>query len=67
MTKKLACVLVIFGSAVVARAQGSHADVTVIRAGKYADIIAVTTDPLADIHALEHVSFVMKEGKIYKQ
>jgi imidazolonepropionase-like amidohydrolase len=38
-----------------------------LRAGKYADIIAVTADPLADIHALEHVSFVMKEGKIYKQ
>src|SRR4029077_9468438 len=33
---------------------------------KYADIIAVTGDPLADIHVLEHVSFVMKEGKVYK-
>jgi imidazolonepropionase-like amidohydrolase len=38
-----------------------------LKPGKYADIIAVTTDPLADIHVLEHVSFVMKEGKIYKQ
>ena len=35
--------------------------------GKYADIIAVRGDPLADIHVLEHVSFVMKEGRIYKQ
>jgi imidazolonepropionase-like amidohydrolase len=38
-----------------------------IKAGKSADIIAVQGDPLADIHSLEHVSFVMKEGKIYKQ
>jgi len=27
----------------------------------------VTGDPLADVRVLEHVSFVMKEGKIYKQ
>jgi imidazolonepropionase-like amidohydrolase len=34
--------------------------------GKYADIIAVNGDPLADIHAIEHVSFVMKQGTVYK-
>jgi imidazolonepropionase-like amidohydrolase len=38
-----------------------------ITAGKSADIIAVAGDPLADIRTLEHVGFVMKEGKIYKQ
>jgi imidazolonepropionase-like amidohydrolase len=38
-----------------------------IAAGKSADIIAVSGDPLADIRVLEHVSFVMKEGKVYKQ
>jgi imidazolonepropionase-like amidohydrolase len=38
-----------------------------IAAGKSADIIAVTGDPLADIHVLEHVAFVMKEGTIYKR
>ncbi len=38
-----------------------------LQPGKYADIIAVSGDPLSDIHLLEHVSFVMKEGKIYKQ
>ena len=37
-----------------------------ISAGKSADIIAVSSDPLADIRALEHVQFVMKEGKVYK-
>ena len=38
-----------------------------ITPGKSADIIAVAGDPLADIRALEHIEFVMKEGKIYKQ
>jgi imidazolonepropionase-like amidohydrolase len=35
--------------------------------GKSADIIAVDADPLADIRSLEHVSFVMKEGQVFKQ
>jgi imidazolonepropionase-like amidohydrolase len=38
-----------------------------IRPGKYADIIAVEGDPLTDITVLEHVSFVMKEGIVYKR
>jgi imidazolonepropionase-like amidohydrolase len=38
-----------------------------LKPGKYADIIAVTGDPLSDIRILENVKFVMKEGKIYKQ
>jgi imidazolonepropionase-like amidohydrolase len=38
-----------------------------IKPGKYADIVAVSSDPLSDIHILEHVSFVMKEGTVYKQ
>jgi imidazolonepropionase-like amidohydrolase len=38
-----------------------------ISSGKSADIIAVKGDPLADIHELEHVAFVMKEGRVYKQ
>jgi imidazolonepropionase-like amidohydrolase len=38
-----------------------------IAPGKSADIIAVNGDPLADVRVLEHVAFVMKEGKVYKQ
>jgi imidazolonepropionase-like amidohydrolase len=35
--------------------------------GKAADLVAVPGDPLADIHAAERVSFVMKAGRILKQ
>ncbi len=37
-----------------------------IESGKLADIIAVDGDPLSDISVLETVSFVMKDGKVYK-
>jgi imidazolonepropionase-like amidohydrolase len=39
----------------------------VIAPGAYADIIAVSGDPLANIEALRHVSFVMKDGSVFKQ
>lgn len=35
-------------------------------AGKWADVIAVKGDPLQDVRLLQHVSFVMKGGVIYK-
>ena len=34
--------------------------------GKWADIIAVKGDPLQDVTLLQHVSFVMKSGTVYK-
>ena len=37
-----------------------------IEAGKFADLIAVAGDPLRDITELERVTFVMKNGTVYK-
>ncbi len=37
-----------------------------VEKGKYADIIAVSGDPLADITEMERVKFVMKGGKIIR-
>ena len=37
-----------------------------IKDGFIADIVAVDQDPLQDIKVLQHVSFVMKEGVVYK-
>jgi len=38
----------------------------VIAPGAYADIIAVSGDPLSDIHELERVKFVMKGGATFR-
>ena len=35
--------------------------------GKWADIIAVGSDPLTDVRTLQNVRFVMKAGAVYKQ
>jgi imidazolonepropionase-like amidohydrolase len=37
-----------------------------LETGKFADVIAVTGNPLDDVRALENVSFVMKGGVVYK-
>jgi imidazolonepropionase-like amidohydrolase len=41
-------------------------DVGSIVPGKYADIVAVKGDPLADVSLLQKIDFVMKGGEIYK-
>jgi imidazolonepropionase-like amidohydrolase len=38
--------------------------VGVLEPGHFADLIAVSGDPLSDVHTLEHVKFVMKAGAI---
>jgi imidazolonepropionase-like amidohydrolase len=41
-------------------------DQGVIEAGKRADIVALATDPLEDIQAVNTVVYVMKDGVVYK-
>jgi len=45
---------------------GMQNDVGSIAPGKYADLVAVKGDPLADISVLQKIDFVMKGGEIYK-
>lgn len=45
---------------------GHSTELGSIKAGKYADLIAVSGDPLKDISLLENVEFVMKNGTVYK-
>jgi imidazolonepropionase-like amidohydrolase len=38
-----------------------------VEAGKFADIVAVQGDPLADVSILQKIDFVMKGGKVYRR
>jgi imidazolonepropionase-like amidohydrolase len=42
-------------------------DLGTVEAGKFADLVAVPGDPLADISLMTKVSFVMKAGTVYKR
>ena len=41
-------------------------DLGSVAAGKIADVVAVPGDPIADISVMKRVSFVMKDGIVYK-
>ncbi|QJR80904.1 amidohydrolase family protein [Alteromonas pelagimontana] len=43
------------------------ADIGTLETGKLADVIAVKGNPLQDIHVMENVVFVMKDGIVFKQ
>jgi imidazolonepropionase-like amidohydrolase len=50
-----------------AKVLGMENELGQIAAGFIADIIAVDDDPTQNIHTMENVVFVMKEGVVYKQ
>jgi imidazolonepropionase-like amidohydrolase len=54
------------GTAVAAELLGWSDKVGTIEAGKWADMVAVSGDPLKDITELQRVKFVMKGGVVYK-
>jgi imidazolonepropionase-like amidohydrolase len=45
---------------------GQSSRLGTIQTGRYADLVAVKGDPLSDIKLLTQVSFVMKDGRVYK-
>lgn len=49
-----------------ARMLGDETDLGALAPGKYADIVAVSSNPLDDIHALRTIGFVMKGGDIIR-
>jgi imidazolonepropionase-like amidohydrolase len=54
------------GTTINARVLGWQEQIGSIDRGKYADLIAVSGDPVADITELQRVKFVMKGGKIVR-
>ncbi len=50
-----------------ARLLGWDKNLGSLTTGKWADIVAVSGDPLKDIHAMERVVFVMKNGVVYRK
>ena len=54
------------GTTINAEVMGWQDQIGSIDKGKYADLIAVSGDPLADITELQHVKFVMKGGKVVR-
>ena len=53
-------------TSVNAEALGWQDQIGSIDKGKYADLVAVAGDPLADITELQRVMFVMKAGKVIR-
>jgi imidazolonepropionase-like amidohydrolase len=55
------------GTIVNAEVMGWQNDIGSITKGKFADVVAVAGDPLADISELKRVTFVMKGGKVIRR
>ncbi len=54
------------GTIINAEALGWQDQIGSIEKGKYADLVAVSGDPLADIAELQRMKFVMKAGKVIR-
>ena len=54
------------GTTTAAELMGWSDRVGSIRKGKFADLVAVKGNPLADVSLLKNVQFVMKDGVVYK-
>jgi len=54
------------GTMINAKAMGWQQQIGSIEKGKFADLIAVSGDPIADITELQRVKFVMRGGKIIR-
>ena len=52
-------------TSVAADLLGESANLGTVVAGRYADLVAVAGDPLADVRELQRVRFVMKGGVVY--
>jgi imidazolonepropionase-like amidohydrolase len=57
---------IVAGTSNAARLLGWEKRVGSLTAGKWADIVAVSGDPLRDIEIMQKVVFVMKNGVVYK-
>lgn len=58
---------IVAGTMSAAKLLGLDASLGSLESGKIADIVAVPGDPLKDIKLMENVTFVMKNGAIYKE
>jgi imidazolonepropionase-like amidohydrolase len=58
---------IVAGTMNAAKLLGLDRSIGSLQTGKIADIVAVSGNPLTDIKRMENVTFVMKNGAIYKE
>ena len=57
---------IVAGTSSAAKLLGWERNAGTLEAGKWADVVAVAGDPTRDIGAMEQVTFVMKNGVVYR-